>query len=62
MSRAPLFHEGEIIGEVLNEVVTYSPHDHILVIRLNKRAGLVEELMKEDMISFDITPNPAVRY
>lgn len=58
-----LFHGEQIIGrvEVLEENTIVSPEDNILIIRLEKQTGLVKELMKEALISFDIVNIPAVR-
>ncbi|QFG13672.1 hypothetical protein SEA_TOKKI_68 [Arthrobacter phage Tokki] len=60
MSRVPLFNGEHLIGEVVaDEEVAVTPEDHILIIRLNKQAGLVKELMKEELVYFDIIPLPA---
>jgi len=60
MAKAPLFHGETLIGEVLtNEEIVFLPEETILIVRLNKQAGLVTELMKEELISFDIHPLPA---
>lgn len=62
MAKAPLFHGETVIGEVVeNEDVIFTPEEPILIIRLNKQAGLVRELMKEELIYFDIVNIPAVR-
>jgi hypothetical protein len=62
MARAPLFHGEIVIGEVIeNEDVIFTPEEPILIIKLNKQAGLIKELMKEELISFDIVNIPAVR-
>lgn len=60
--RAPLFNGEMVIGEVIaDEEITVTPNDQILFIRLNKQAGLVKALMKEELIYFDIVNIPAVR-
>lgn len=62
MARAPLMHGEEFIGEVIfDEEVAVTPDDQILIVRLNKRATLVKELMKEELVSFEIVNIPAVR-
>lgn len=62
MARAPLMHGEEFIGEVISdEEVAITPDDQILIVRLNKRATLVKELMKEELVSFEIVNIPAVR-
>ena len=63
MSDAPLFNGEQLIGrvEVPTESTFFTPEDNILIIRLDKQAGLVKELMKEELISFDIVNIPAVR-
>lgn len=62
MARAPLYNGDIIIGEVVeNEDVIFTPQEPILIIRLTKQAGLVKELMKEELIYFDIINIPAVR-
>jgi len=63
MSDAPLFNGEQLIGrvEVSTESTFFTPEDNILIIRLDKQAGLVKELMKEELISFDIVNIPAVR-
>lgn len=62
MAKAPLFHGETIIGEVIaNEEVTASSEEPILIIKLSKQSGLVQELMKEELIYFDIVNLPAVR-
>ncbi|QFG08738.1 hypothetical protein PBI_INGRID_66 [Arthrobacter phage Ingrid] len=62
MSKAPLFNGETIIGEVIaDEEVVANSNEPILIIRLNKQAGLVKELMKEELIYFDIVNIPAVR-
>ncbi|AXH44606.1 hypothetical protein SEA_MEDIUMFRY_60 [Arthrobacter phage MediumFry] len=56
-------HGEEIIGriEVLDESTFISPGENILIVRLDKRRGLVQELMKEELVYFDIVNIPAVR-
>jgi hypothetical protein len=62
MARAPLFNGEAIIGEVISdEEVVANSNEPILIIRLEKQAGLVQELMKEELIYFDIVNIPAVR-
>jgi hypothetical protein len=62
MAKAPLFHGETVIGEVVeNEDIIFTPEEPILIIRLNKQAGLVKELMREELIYFDIVNIPAVR-
>lgn len=65
MAVAPLFHNEQIIGRVEtvddSTFIPVSEEDKILIIRLDKQAGLVKELMKEELISFDIVNIPAVR-
>ncbi|QFP95455.1 hypothetical protein SEA_MAKAI_63 [Arthrobacter phage Makai] len=58
MSRAPLFNGETLIGEVIDEELTIEPNDQVLYIRLNKQVGLVRELMKEELVYFDIIPAP----
>jgi hypothetical protein len=62
MAKAPLFNGDTLIGEVVeNEDIVFTPEEPVLIIRLNKQAGLVKELMKEELIYFDIVNIPAVR-
>jgi hypothetical protein len=62
MARAALFHGETIIGEVISdEEVAVTPDDQVLIVKLYKQQGLVKELMKEELISFDINSIPAVR-
>jgi hypothetical protein len=62
MAKALLFNGETIIGEVIaDEEVVATPNEPILIIRLTKQAGLVSELMKEELIYFDIVNIPAVR-
>jgi hypothetical protein len=62
MASAPLYNGDTLIGEVVeNEDVIFTPEEPILIIKLNKQAGLVRELMKEELIYFDIVNIPAVR-
>lgn len=65
MADASLFHNEQIIGrvEIANETtfIPVSEKQKILIIRLDKQVGLIKELMKEDMISFNIVNIPAVR-
>jgi hypothetical protein len=57
MARAPLFHGETLIGEVIEgEQVFYSPEEPILIIRLERQAGLVKELMREELVSFNVYP------
>jgi len=52
----------EIIGEVIaDEEMTVTSDDQYLFILLNKQSGLVKELMKEELVYFDIVNIPAVR-
>jgi hypothetical protein len=63
MAEAPLFHREQIIGrvEVPEEFTTITPGEDILIVRLERQGGLVKELMKEELISFDITQIPATQ-
>lgn len=62
MAKALLFNGETVIGEIVeNEDVIFTPEEPILIIKLNKQAGLVRELMKEELIYFDIVNIPAVR-
>ena len=63
MAESALFHREQIIGrvETLEETTVISPGDNILIVRLEKQAGLVAELMKEDLISFEIVQIPATQ-
>lgn len=63
MAEAPLYNGELLIGrvEVPSEYTTIVPGEDILILRLDKQAGLVKELMKEELISFDIVNIPAVR-
>jgi hypothetical protein len=62
MAKAPLYNGDTLIGEVVeNEDIVFTPEEPVLIIRLNKQAGLVKELMKEELIYFDIVNIPAVR-
>jgi len=62
MTRAPLMNGYEIIGEVIaDEEMTVTSDDQYLFILLNKQSGLVKELMKEELVYFDIVNIPAVR-
>lgn len=62
---APLFHGEQVIGrvETVDEstFIPVSEESQILIIRLDKQTGLIKELMKEELISFDIVNIPAVR-
>ncbi|QGZ17267.1 hypothetical protein SEA_GIANTSBANE_63 [Arthrobacter phage Giantsbane] len=60
MAKAPLFHGETLIGEVVeNEDIIFTPEEPILIIRLTKQAGLVKELMKEELVYFNIVPAPS---
>ncbi|ASM62337.1 hypothetical protein QCN36_gp63 [Arthrobacter phage CastorTray] len=63
MAEVPLFQQDQIIGsvETLDEATILSPGEDILIVRLHNRAGLVKELMKEELVSFEIVNLPAVR-
>jgi len=65
MSAAPLFHNEQHIGRVEtvddSTFISVSEEHKVLIIRLDKQSGLIKELMKEEMISFDIVNIPAVR-
>lgn len=62
MAKALLFNGETVIGEVIaDEEVTATSEEPILIIKLNKQSGLVRELMKEELIYFDIVNIPAVR-
>lgn len=65
MAVAPLFNNEQIIGrvETIDEstFVSASEEQQVLIIRLDKQAGLVKELMKEELISFEIVNLPAAR-
>lgn len=63
MADAPLFHREQVVGrvETLEESTVISGDEQVLIIRLERQAGLIKELMKEELISFDITPIPATQ-
>ncbi|ASR84060.1 hypothetical protein SEA_DEVITOJR_59 [Arthrobacter phage DevitoJr] len=63
MAEVPLFQQDQIIGsvETLDESTILSAGEDILIVRLHNRAGLVKELMKEELVSFEIVNLPAVR-
>jgi hypothetical protein len=63
MAEAPLFHREQVVGrvETLEESTVISGDEQVLIIRLERQAGLIKELMKEELISFDITQIPATQ-
>ncbi|ALY08657.1 hypothetical protein CAPNMURICA_57 [Arthrobacter phage CapnMurica] len=63
MAESALFHNNRIIGvvETLEEGTILSAGEDVLIVRLQNQAGLVKELMKEELISFEIVNLPAVR-
>ncbi|AXH43804.1 hypothetical protein SEA_BREYLOR17_59 [Arthrobacter phage Breylor17] len=63
MAEVPLFQQDQIIGsvETLDESTILTAGEDILIVRLHNRAGLVKELMKEELVSFEIVNLPAVR-
>lgn len=63
MAEVPLFQQDQIIGsvETLDESTILSAGEDVLIVRLHNRAGLVKELMKEELVSFEIVNLPAVR-
>ncbi|ASD52281.1 hypothetical protein QCN32_gp59 [Arthrobacter phage Niktson] len=63
MAESALFHNDLIIGsvETLEESTVIHAGEDVLIVRLNNRAGLVKELMKEELVSFEIVNLPAVR-
>ncbi|ASR83354.1 hypothetical protein SEA_CATERPILLAR_59 [Arthrobacter phage Caterpillar] len=63
MARSPLMHGDTIIGEVIaDEEVAVTPEDQVLIVRLTHRSALVKELMREELVYFDIQNIPAVRF
>jgi hypothetical protein len=63
MAESALFQNNRIIGvvETLEEGTILSAGEDVLIVRLQNQAGLVKELMKEELISFEIVNLPAVR-
>ncbi|ALY09032.1 hypothetical protein GORDON_57 [Arthrobacter phage Gordon] len=63
MAEVPLFQQDQIIGsvETLDESTILTAGEDILIVRLHNRAGLVKELMKEELVSFEVVNLPAVR-
>lgn len=65
MADAALFHREQIIGRVqVVDESTFIPAEeekNVLIIRLDKQAGLIKELMKEELISFNIEQVPATQ-